>query len=76
MEETIKKLRDIIAHSYVLSSKPQSSQSDPKQVPSSVIDKMRPNVMNAEQLILEAIGYDFRTSHTHLLFVKLAKMAG
>ncbi|KAJ2510432.1 RNA polymerase II C-terminal domain kinase beta subunit [Coemansia sp. RSA 1939] len=76
MEETIKKLRDIIAYSYVLLSKPQSSQSDPKQVASSVIDKMRPNVMNAEQLILEAIGYDFRTSHTHLLFVKLAKMAG
>ncbi|KAJ2215531.1 RNA polymerase II C-terminal domain kinase beta subunit [Coemansia sp. RSA 487] len=74
MEETIKKLRDIIAHSYVILSKPQSS--DPKQVPSAVVDKMRPSIMNAEQLILEAIGYDFRTSHTHLLFVKLAKMAG
>ncbi|KAJ2850433.1 RNA polymerase II C-terminal domain kinase beta subunit [Coemansia erecta] len=74
MEETIKKMRDIAAHSYILSSKPQST--DPKQVPSAVIDKMRPNILNAEQLILEAIGYDFRTSHTHLLFVKLAKMAG
>ncbi|KAJ2551914.1 RNA polymerase II C-terminal domain kinase beta subunit [Coemansia sp. RSA 1933] len=76
MEETIKKLRDISAHSYIILTKPQPSSSDPKQVPSAVIDKMRPSILNAEQLILEAIGYDFRTSHAHLLFVKLAKMAG
>ncbi|KAI7824944.1 cyclin-like protein [Kickxella alabastrina] len=72
MEETIKRLRDILAHSYVISS---SSVVDPQSVPVSVTDKMRPTVLAAEQFVLEAIGFDFRTAHPHLMYVKLAKMA-
>ncbi|KAI8321010.1 hypothetical protein GQ54DRAFT_245717, partial [Martensiomyces pterosporus] len=74
MEETIKKLRDILAHSYVLSS--QTTEVDAQAVPSSVTDKMRPSVLAAEQFVLDAIGFDFQTAHPHLLLVKLAKLAG
>ncbi|KAJ1817974.1 RNA polymerase II C-terminal domain kinase beta subunit [Coemansia sp. RSA 2599] len=74
MEETIKKLRDILAHSYVISS--SQPRGDPQSVSAAVIDKMRPGVLMAEQFVLNAIGFDFRTAHPHLLYVKLAKLAG
>ncbi|KAI9506906.1 cyclin-like protein [Coemansia spiralis] len=67
MEETIKRLRDILVQSYVM-----ANHKEPK--PSNV-DRMRASVLAAEQVVLEAIGFDFRTVHPHLLFVKLAKLA-
>ncbi|KAJ2160071.1 RNA polymerase II C-terminal domain kinase beta subunit [Coemansia sp. RSA 552] len=77
MEETIKRLRDILAHTYLLSTRPSTSPDfEPQSVPVATTDKMRPGVLAGEQLVLDAIGFDFRTSHPHLLFVKLAKMAG
>ncbi|KAJ1731886.1 RNA polymerase II C-terminal domain kinase beta subunit [Coemansia biformis] len=75
MEETIKRLRDILAHSYVLSTRSPDARLDPQSVPAATIDKMRPNVLAAEQFVMDTIGFDFRTSHPHLLYVKLAKMA-
>ncbi|KAJ2379175.1 RNA polymerase II C-terminal domain kinase beta subunit [Coemansia sp. RSA 2607] len=73
MEETIKKLRDILAHSFVISSQPNT---DPQSVSTSTTDKMRLGVLDAEQFVMEAIGFDFRTNHPHLLYVKLVKLAG
>ncbi|KAJ2786736.1 RNA polymerase II C-terminal domain kinase beta subunit [Coemansia interrupta] len=73
MEETIKKLRDMLAHSYVISSQ---SNGDPQAVSTATTDKMRLGVLDAEQFVMEAIGFDFRTSHPHLLYVKMAKLAG
>ncbi|KAJ2596611.1 RNA polymerase II C-terminal domain kinase beta subunit [Coemansia sp. RSA 1722] len=74
MEETIKKIRDILAHSYMLSS--SQPKGDPQSVPASVTDKMRPGVLVAEQFVLNAIGFDFRTGHPHHMYVKMAKLAG
>ncbi|KAJ2454285.1 RNA polymerase II C-terminal domain kinase beta subunit [Coemansia sp. RSA 2336] len=76
MEETIKKLRDILAHSYLLFTKPEDTEFEPQSVPTSVTDKMRGSVLAAEQFILDAIGFEFRTAHPHLLYTKLAKMSG
>ncbi|KAJ2852281.1 RNA polymerase II C-terminal domain kinase beta subunit [Coemansia brasiliensis] len=76
MEETIKKLRDILTHSYLLFTKSEDSEFEPQSVPTSVTDKMRASVLSAEQFILDAIGFDFRTTHPHLLYTKLAKMSG
>ncbi|KAJ2417480.1 RNA polymerase II C-terminal domain kinase beta subunit [Coemansia sp. RSA 2530] len=75
MEETIKRLRDILAYSYV-NSLPEGAKIDVQSVPVAVTDKMRPNVLASEQYIMGAIGFDFRTRHAHLLYVKLAKLAG
>ncbi|KAJ2304397.1 RNA polymerase II C-terminal domain kinase beta subunit, partial [Coemansia sp. RSA 2705] len=74
MEETIKRLRDILAHSYLLLTRPGDAF-EPQSVGSAVTDKMRPAVMSAEQFVLDAIGFDFRTTHPHMLFVKLARLA-
>ncbi|KAJ2448489.1 RNA polymerase II C-terminal domain kinase beta subunit [Coemansia sp. RSA 2424] len=77
MEETIKRLRDILAHSYINSlSQNGGTPIDAQSVPATVTDKMRPNVLAGEQYIMDAIGFDFRTTHAHLLYVKLAKLAG
>ncbi|KAJ1746935.1 RNA polymerase II C-terminal domain kinase beta subunit [Coemansia sp. RSA 1821] len=76
MEETIKKLRDILAHSYLLFTKSEDTEFEPQSVPTSVTDKMRASVLAAEQFILDAIGFEFRTTHPHLLYTKLAKMSG
>ncbi|KAJ2713908.1 RNA polymerase II C-terminal domain kinase beta subunit [Coemansia spiralis] len=73
MEETIKRVRDILAHSYVLSTR--ATGADPHSTPATTTDKMRPSVLAAEQFVMNAIGFDFRTSHPHLLYVKLAKLA-
>ncbi|KAJ1965669.1 RNA polymerase II C-terminal domain kinase beta subunit [Dipsacomyces acuminosporus] len=73
MEETIKKLRDILAHSYIISS--QTKETDVQSVAASITDKMRPSVLAGEQFVLNAIGFDFHTTHPHLLFVKMAKLA-
>ncbi|KAJ2859123.1 RNA polymerase II C-terminal domain kinase beta subunit [Coemansia aciculifera] len=75
MEETIKRLRDILAHSYV-NSLPDGARIDVQSVPTAVTDKMRPSVLAGEQYVMGAIGFDFRTTHAHLLYVKLAKLAG
>ncbi|KAJ2791848.1 RNA polymerase II C-terminal domain kinase beta subunit, partial [Coemansia guatemalensis] len=75
MEETTKKLRDILAHSYLLSKQPADSSLEPQSVSSTITDRMRTSVVAAEQYVMDAIGFDFRTTHPHLLFVKLAKMA-
>ncbi|KAJ2125071.1 RNA polymerase II C-terminal domain kinase beta subunit [Coemansia sp. RSA 1822] len=76
MEETIKRVRDILAHTYLLFATPVGTAFEPHAVPASVTDKMRHAVLAAEQTVLDAIGFDFRTAHPHLLFVKLAQMAG
>ncbi|KAJ1724495.1 RNA polymerase II C-terminal domain kinase beta subunit [Coemansia erecta] len=73
MEETIKKLRDMLAHSFVISSQ---SNGDPQAISTATTDKMRLGVLDAEQFVMEAIGFDFRTNHPHLLYVKMAKLAG
>ncbi|KAJ2497793.1 RNA polymerase II C-terminal domain kinase beta subunit [Coemansia sp. RSA 1972] len=75
MEETIKRVRDILAHTYLLFATPVGTAFEPHAVPASVTDKMRHSVLAAEQTVLGAIGFDFRTAHPHLLFVKLAQMA-
>ncbi|KAJ2116384.1 RNA polymerase II C-terminal domain kinase beta subunit [Coemansia sp. RSA 376] len=75
MEETIKRLRDILAYSYV-NSLPDGARIDVQSVPTAVTDKMRPGVLASEQYVMGAIGFDFRTTHAHLLYVKLAKLAG
>ncbi|ORX74873.1 hypothetical protein DL89DRAFT_301296 [Linderina pennispora] len=64
MEETLKKLRDILVHAFIASSQ---TMEDARTVPSSTIDKMRPGVLASEQFVLDVIGYDFRTTHPHLL---------
>ncbi|KAJ2746242.1 RNA polymerase II C-terminal domain kinase beta subunit [Coemansia sp. BCRC 34301] len=77
MEETIKRLRDILAHSYIQSlSQNGGTPVDAQSVPTTITDKMRPTVLAGEQYIMDAIGFDFRTTHAHLLYVKLAKLAG
>ncbi|PIA18039.1 hypothetical protein COEREDRAFT_79986 [Coemansia reversa NRRL 1564] len=75
MEETIKRLRDILAHSYLLSTQPTDSSFEPQAVSTAITDRMRTSVLAGEQYVMDAIGFDFRTMHPHLLFVKLAKMA-
>ncbi|KAJ2727761.1 RNA polymerase II C-terminal domain kinase beta subunit [Coemansia sp. D1744] len=75
MEETIKRVRDILAHTYLLFATPVGTEFEPHSVPASVTDKMRHSVLAVEQTVLDAIGFDFRTAHPHLLFVKLAQMA-
>ncbi|KAJ2795957.1 RNA polymerase II C-terminal domain kinase beta subunit, partial [Coemansia furcata] len=47
MEETIKRLRDILAYSYV-NSLPDGARIDVQSVPTAVTDKMRPNVLAGE----------------------------
>ncbi|KAJ2889882.1 RNA polymerase II C-terminal domain kinase beta subunit, partial [Coemansia aciculifera] len=77
MEETIKRLRDVLAHSYINSlTLNGGTPIDVQSVPAAVTDKMRPTVLAGEQYIMDAIGFDFRTTHAHLLYVKLAKLAG
>ncbi|KAJ2783445.1 RNA polymerase II C-terminal domain kinase beta subunit [Coemansia javaensis] len=76
MEETIKRLRDILAHSFLLGTRAPGADFDPQAVPTATTDKMRPAVLAGEQFVLDAIGFDFRTSHPHQLFVKLARLGG
>lgn len=77
MEETIKRLGDVLAHSYYYSSTAvQSSLSGPQAVPTATAGKMRHSVLICEQQVLGALGFDFRTANPHMLYVKLAKLAG
>ncbi|KAJ2083004.1 RNA polymerase II C-terminal domain kinase beta subunit [Coemansia sp. RSA 988] len=75
MEETTKRLRDMLAHSYLLSKQPSDSNFEPQSVSTTITDRMRTSVLAGEQYVMDAIDFDFRTTHPHLLFVKLAKMA-
>ncbi|KAJ2009285.1 RNA polymerase II C-terminal domain kinase beta subunit [Coemansia thaxteri] len=80
MEETVKRLKDIMAHSY-LNSLPKTPSSaatrpDPQTVSTAITDKMRPSVLAGEQFVMDAIGFDFRTTHAHLSYIKLARLAG
>ncbi|KAJ2803609.1 RNA polymerase II C-terminal domain kinase beta subunit [Coemansia helicoidea] len=80
MEETIKRVHEILAHSYVLTTQPgagaASADAGQVAIAGAIVNKMRPSVLAAEQFVMEAIGFDFRTAHPHLLYVKLAKLAG
>ncbi|KAJ1674146.1 RNA polymerase II C-terminal domain kinase beta subunit [Spiromyces aspiralis] len=70
MEETIKRIRDIVGMMYAI----EMSVPDAEDIDGGVLDRIRGSVLSCEEFVLEAIGFDFRTSQAHRTYIKVAKM--
>ncbi|KAJ1918872.1 RNA polymerase II C-terminal domain kinase beta subunit [Mycoemilia scoparia] len=72
MEETIKKVRDIIIQACML----ERRETNPNKIDHNTIEKVRDSVMRMEQFVLQSIGFDFRTSQSHRTLIKICKTIG
>ncbi|PWA01221.1 hypothetical protein BB558_002705 [Smittium angustum] len=70
MEETIKKVRELVTKAYFVDEEGELIRGTTE----SEIESKRLEVLGHEGLVLKAINFDFSTTETHLDFIKIAKM--